>query len=127
MARGGFTGWLLDPVERDVLLADIPPAYPDVIADHVTLAVHGDARRLAPTPVEAEIVGVVDDGDGLQALVVELDGSTARPDGGIYHITWSLDRARGRKPVHSNDALARLGWTPLPRRRIAVTPVRRLG
>ena len=42
-----------------------------------------------------------------------IDGTCDRPDGSIYHITWSIDRARGRKPVESNDVIARLGWRPV--------------
>jgi len=36
------------------------------------------------------------------------------PDGGVYHITWSLDRGRGREAVQSNDVIADLGWRRLP-------------
>jgi hypothetical protein len=41
----------------------------------------------------------------VEALVVELNGSTKRPDGNTYHITWSL--AEGRKPVESNIYVGR--------------------
>jgi hypothetical protein len=37
---------------------------------------------------------MADDKNGLQALLVSVDGETVRPDGGIYHITWSLDPDR---------------------------------
>lgn len=43
-----------------------------------------------------------------QALVVEISGTTRRPDGSTYHITWSL--ADRREAVESNDVLRR-GWT----------------
>lgn len=107
------TGWKLDPEERAALLARFPPAWPDVIADHVTL--DAQAKRDTPLPraTEATIVGTIDDGEGLQALVVAIDGTTDRPDGSTYHITWSLDRKRGRKPVQSNEVIAKLGWRPL--------------
>lgn len=121
-----FTGWRLEPRERRALLAEFRPVYADVIADHVTLEGPSVAKPEPPPDVEAEIVGTVDDGKGVQALVVEIDGTTHRPDGGIYHITWSIDRKRGRKPVHSNDAIAHLGWQALPRpRRIRLQPARR--
>jgi hypothetical protein len=55
------------------------------------------------------IVGHAYDLRGVQALVLEIEGSVRRPDGWIYHITWSLDRAAGRKPVESN-AVLRSGW-----------------
>jgi hypothetical protein len=107
-------GWKLDRIQRAALLKRFPPSWPDVIADHVTLRTGGTAADPPPRSVQAEIVGSVDDGAGLQALVVAVDGTTERPDGGIYHITWSLDRSRGRKPVESNAVLAEHGWRPLP-------------
>jgi hypothetical protein len=107
------TGWKLDRAERAKLLERFAPEWPDVIADHVTL--DAKARQDAPLPPEsrAEIVGSVSDGAGLQALVVAIDGSTDRPDGSTYHITWSLDRRRGRKPVESNTVIAERGWDRL--------------
>jgi hypothetical protein len=47
-------------------------------------------------------------------LIISIDGSTDRPDGSTYHVTWSLDRSRGRKAVQSNDVIADRGWEPLP-------------
>jgi hypothetical protein len=47
----------------------------------------------------------------VQALVVEIGGSTRRADGGTYHITWSL--GPGREAKESNEVIARMGWRPL--------------
>lgn len=122
MMNTNFTGWLLEPRERRSLLAEFRPAYADVIADHVTLQ-NTPAAVHIPPQVDAAIIGTVDDGNGVQALIVEIDGTAYRPDGGIYHITWSIDRKRGRKPVHSNDAIAHLGWQAVLRpRRIHLRP-----
>ncbi|NIJ20564.1 hypothetical protein FHS95_002256 [Sphingomonas naasensis] len=106
-------GWKLDRDQRTELLAQFPPEWPDVIADHVTLAAYVDAEALLPAPVHAEIVGEISDGEGLQAMVVALDGGTDRPDGSVWHITWSLDLSGGRKPVESNALIAERGWRPL--------------
>ena len=122
MADTHIVGWKLDRGERAQLLARFPPHWPDVIADHVTLARVPRGVPL-PGPVQAEIVGSVDDGEGLQALVVRLDGTTSRPDGSTYHITWSLDRARGREARQSNDVLKALRWVEWPEAvPISVTP-----
>jgi hypothetical protein len=43
-------------------------------------------------------------------MVVRLGGTVDRPDGSIYHITWSLKD--GRRPVESNDVLRALAWQP---------------
>ncbi|MBT2246816.1 MULTISPECIES: hypothetical protein [Sphingobium] len=101
------TGWKLDPKERAQLLERFPPIWPDVIADHVPLKAGASANEPLPVQAAAEIVGSVDDGEGLQALIVSIDGST-------YHITWSLDQSRGRKAVQSNDVITERGWEPLP-------------
>ena len=64
-----------------------------------------------PPPCVAAIVGRSDDGRGVEAMVVQIDGSTGRPDGSTYHITWSLQP--GRKAVESNDVIAKSGWKPV--------------
>jgi len=105
-----FTGWLLDPDQRPRLLEHVPPRYSRVVAHHVTLK-FGDRAAPPPGPVSAEIVGEADDGSGVQALVVAIDGSPARPDGGTFHITWSLEP--GREARESNEVIAERGWRPL--------------
>lgn len=104
-------GWKLDQGDRNALLKRLRPAWPDVVADHVTLEGGASARAELPGDASGRIVGQANDGRGVQAMVVEIDGSTGRPDGGTYHITWSLDRRAGRKPVESNDVIARCGWS----------------
>lgn len=117
--KGGFVGWTLDPEDRERLLAAFPPAYPEVVADHVTLKVGRGARR--PAARSGEVVGVADDGRGVQALVVRIGGTTDRPDGSTYHLTWSL--GPGRRAVESNAVIAQLGWTAVePPRPIRLTP-----
>lgn len=106
-------GWSLDRGQRAALLAEYPPAYPDAIADHVTLASGIGKDGPLPPEVSAEMIGHVDDDAGVEAMIVSIDGATDRPDGSTFHITWSLDRARGREAIESNDVIARLGWTPL--------------
>lgn len=114
-------GWLLDEADRATLLARFPPAWPDVIAHHVTLA--SASSDPLPAAIAGEVVGQVNDGEGLQALVVAIHGTTDRPDGSTYHITWSLDKARGRRAIESNEVLREQGWdrldTPIP---IRLTP-----
>jgi hypothetical protein len=115
MSEPRTIGWLLDETDRAALLARFPPVWPDVIAHHVTLQSATD--QPLPTETAGEIVGETDDGEGLQALVVAIGGTSDRPDGSIYHITWSLDKARGREAVQSNHVLAGRGWQavdPIP-------------
>ena len=106
--HGTVTGWKLRPEQRERLLQRFPPKYGQVIADHVTLRVGAAAL---PPRADAQIVGRADDGDSLECLVVEVDGTTDRPDGSTYHITWSLGPAR--KPIESNALLRDAGWEPI--------------
>ena len=102
-------GWKLDRDQRRELLQQFPPHYPRVDADHVTLRRAAGDEPL-PSEVEAEIVGRADDGAGVEVMVVRLGGTTDRPDGSTWHITWSL--AEGRHARESNDVIAAHGWTP---------------
>lgn len=101
-------GWKLDPAQREELLLAFPPRYPNPVADHVTLRSDASAEAPPPPPATAEIVGRASDGLGVEAMVVRLDGATGRPDGGTWHITWSL--APGRAAKESNDVIAARGW-----------------
>jgi hypothetical protein len=105
------SGWKLDRTERDALLARFAPCHARPIADHVTLKVGVPARSPAPPDTQGEIVGRADDGAGVEAMVVRIGGTTDRPGGGTYHITWSL--AAGRTARESNDVIAARGWTPV--------------
>lgn len=116
-------GWLLDQEDRERLLAAMPAAYPRVVAHHVTFSVDGPVDAPLPMELSGSVVGLADDGAGVQALVVEIGGTTQRPDGSAYHITWSL--ADGRKAVDSNDVIRRFGWTVLADRiRVRLQPLR---
>lgn len=117
MARPGtVTGWKLPQVERELLLQRFPPRYDNVVADHVTLLVGAAPDTPLPREVTGEVIGRADDGDSLECLVVSVDGTTERPDGSTYHITWSL--GPGRKARESNDVLRDKGWdyieAPIP-------------
>lgn len=121
---GRVIGWKLDREQREELLRRFPPRYPDAIADHVTLQTDAERAEL-PEPVEAAIVGRADDHDSLECMVAAIDGTTDRPDGSTFHITWSLDRAKGREARESNDLLKEQGWTRFDQAiPIAIQPAR---
>jgi hypothetical protein len=108
-----YVGWLLGEGDRRHLLEQFPPRFPDVIADHVTLCRADDPQALLLSQRQGRVVGHIFDPAGVEALVVEIEGSTHRPDGGTYHLTWSLDVAAGCKAFHSNRVIAERGWTPV--------------
>lgn len=112
-ARPGraVVGWKLDRAQRAELLERIEPRYAQVVADHVTLAARVADETPLPDAISAEAVGHIDDDLGVEALVVAVEGTTGRPDGSTYHITWSL--GPGRRARESNDVLAKAPWQPL--------------
>jgi hypothetical protein len=109
-------GWKLDREQRKELLQQFPPRYSRTDADHVTLRTRASPDAALPEESLGEIIGRADDGRGVEAMVVAIAGTTDRPGGGTYHITWSLEP--GRSAQESNDVLAAQPWTrhelPMP-------------
>lgn len=113
-------GWRLDPGDRKALLARFPPRYDKTVADHVTHGRGSEAPAL-PRAERAAVIGRADDGEGVEALVVEIAGTSDRWDGRTYHITWSL--AEGREAKESNEVIARCDWQPIADApHVALTP-----
>ena len=104
-------GWKLDREQRKELLQQFPPQFSNVVADHVTLKSRASPAAPLPNETHGEIVGRTSDNKGVEAMVVRIEGTTDRPGGGTYHITWSL--ADGRRAKESNDVLAGRGWEPI--------------
>lgn len=113
------TGWKLDRDQRRDLLERFPPRYDNVVADHVTLKAREQGFPPAPA-ASARIVGRADDDRGVEAMVVELDGSLDRPDGSTWHVTWSLDRNRTAR--ESNDVIRDCGFVPIAPVEITLLP-----
>ena len=106
----GYLAYTLSDSSRRALLAHFEPQFEKVICHHVTYQF--PAKKTDPLPPavhEAHVVGYAEE-DGLECLVVEVNGHTKRPDGKLYHITLSLDAKKGKKPVHSNELLQRKGY-----------------
>ena len=115
-----YLAYNLTDSSREQLLNRFPPQFARVIAHHATyeFGVTSDTV-LPPIPTTARVVGYSSDG-AIEALVVEIDGSTQRPDGSTYHITLSLDPDK-RKPVDSNRLLE-AGWQSCEPYSIQVLP-----
>jgi hypothetical protein len=60
------------------------------------------------------MVGADDDCAHVQALVVEIGGTTRRPDGSTYHATWSLAGVakRWRATTWTAPPQRNHGWPP---------------
>jgi hypothetical protein len=106
----GYNGWEVSEASRAQLADVFPPKFSEFIGHHITLKMGVKSDAPLPEATSFQVVGYACNEDGLEALVVSVDGDTTRPDGKTYHITWSLDREAGFKPFHSN-ALISSGWT----------------
>lgn len=99
-----YTAYTLTNVSRKKLYLLYPPKYPEFIGHHITEEFGVPAGTEAPAdPVLVQVVGYIDNGEGVEGFLVEVDGTSDRPSGGKYHITWSIDRDKGFKPFHTND------------------------
>lgn len=102
--QSGYLAYTLSAGSRNDLLHHFKPKYPEVICQHITYKFPAKSTdELPPAAHEARVVGYEDSGDGIEAVVVDINGSTKRPDGKLFHITLSLDRSKGKKPFHSNE------------------------
>ena len=110
-----YTAYVLTDHTRAQLLKMFPPKYERngfnnaTIAHHVTEEFGVPADTELPEPVCVEIIGHLDTEDGLEVLVVTVNGEYFRKDNNLYHITWSLDPEK-YKPVDSNKALQETKW-----------------
>lgn len=111
--RVGYQAFEISAASRAHLSQAFPPKFPEFIGHHITYKFGVPSDQPLPEATSFRVVGYGCNDEGLEALVVEVDGTTVRPDGKIFHITWSLDREAGFKPVNSND-LVRDGWTKIP-------------
>ncbi len=89
-----YTAYVLTDAAREKLAKKFPPKYENFIGHHITEQFGVPKDTNTPDPARIKVIGRVDSGDGLEALVVSVDGSQDRPNGGAYHITWSLDPSK---------------------------------
>jgi hypothetical protein len=114
--KSGYIALVLDEESRSKLLTAYPPRFPDIIAHHITLAfgiplsqdiLDGFISVFGNSIVE--VVGCVS-GGGVDAAVVRVNGNLYRPDTKVFHITLSIDRSTGVKPVDANKLLVSYPW-----------------
>jgi len=97
----GISVYLLDKPSRRKLLDLYPPRW-NLVGHHVTVKFGASDQDGLPREGQYHVVGYASeaerrpDGSGIEAFVVsirlphESRGKIKRPDGGIYHITWSF-------------------------------------
>lgn len=97
----GYSGWrLVDPgaVLQSLARRGIVPVW-NVDCDHVTRRYPDD--EVAPWPRLGLVALGHVIGDGVEAILVSVDGTIFRPYGGIYHLTLSV--ADGYEAREAND------------------------
>ena len=100
-----YSAHVLAEVARKHLLENIKPTYSRVYAYHVTIEFGIPKDSPVPEKADVRITGYIDSGDGIEALLVTVNGEKFRPDGKRYHITLSLDPNSDYSPKHSNDLI----------------------
>ena len=74
-----YTAYVLDNKSRRELSKHFPPKYPETVGHHVTVKFGVSKDAPIPRPAQLKVVGYADDGEGLEALVVSVDGKVNRP------------------------------------------------
>lgn len=120
----------IDEASKAMLMEKFPKKYPDPTPkeayDHVTISMGGIGAPLPEPAEKVEVVGIADDGNGIEALIVKVNDSATRKDGRVWHITASYDssklapaafdvfakpgkeKEKNYKPVTSNGFLAQV-------------------
>ncbi len=84
----------IDKSSKAMLMEKFPPKYPEVKYDHITICM-GGLEAQTPEPAEmVEVVGIADDGNGIEALIVKVNDCAVRKDGKVWHITASYDPSK---------------------------------
>ena len=96
-------GWVIPEDDLQILKASYPPRYAPIAVPHCTLELGGSRGSRLPPPRKGVVFGKIDNLDGVEALLLSIDGETVRPDGAVLHITSSL--GPGRKPKDSHEAI----------------------
>lgn len=109
-----YNGYELDPGSRRKLMDLFPPKYPHVLGHHITEEFGVKDGRVPEQPKQVLVIGYIDNGENVEGFLVSVDGEINRPTGGKYHITWSIDRASGAKPFHTNNHVDEAKMLPRP-------------
>jgi hypothetical protein len=104
----GYEAYAVPENVRKTLAVKFPPKFPEFIGHHITnqFVKKNDQALAAGAGAKVKVYAHVEE-DGLEALAVTVNGKENRAkDNKQYHITWSLDRSKGKKPFDSNKLLA---------------------
>jgi hypothetical protein len=101
---GTYLAFKLSEKSRAETLEMFPPRHSKVVCHHVTIEFNLTPEKLSKygfsNTSRVKVIGI-GHREGVQALLISIDGDTIREDGGFYHLTLSLEPPH--KPVESNN------------------------
>lgn len=97
-----YAAFTIDRKTREYLLAIFPPKYSEVSLDHITIQYPCDDESVLFEPKSVAIEGYIDDGEGIEALLVRVDGDIFKSNGLPWHITLSFEKDK-QAPDHLID------------------------
>ena len=107
--RASYLAIQLDSASKQEILSMVTPKYKKIDCDHITVEFDTPTPELQEkyTNASLEVVGY-QFGEGADCLVISVNGSIKRPDGGLFHVTLSLKG--GHKANESNAVLKQQGY-----------------
>ena len=84
----------IDKASKAMLMEKFPPKYPTAKYDHITVCMGGLGAHVPESAEKVEVVGIADDGNGIEALIVKVNESATRKDGKVWHVTASYDPSK---------------------------------
>ena len=109
----GISVYMLSEESRATLAEAYPPQFEKFVGHHVTYNFGASDTDDLPPAGEYYVVGYAYEkerrinGSGIEALVVSIDGTVNRPDGKVYHITWSHGSSYAAK---DSNRIVQAGW-----------------
>lgn len=105
-----YLAYVLSEQDRSTLLTNVCSCVGEIVAHHATAIFPVPDNMESPMTIHDILVTGYAYDDKVSAVIVEIDGTSFRKDGKILHITISVNRNNGGKPVMSNDLIAK-GFT----------------
>lgn len=108
--RSTYRAYMLKDADRERLLQMFPPTHPRVIADHISAESLNMMHLVKDGPAKAEVIGYADH-EGVQSLIVRVNGKELTGNGTPFHISWSSNP--GVKVGGTGNIVRRYGYTKL--------------
>lgn len=113
--KGHYLAFVLSENARAILLLSFHPRFSKVYAQHVTVEFKLTAEKLEAikkqfgSRLKVTATGMCRS-SVIECVTIRVNGDTRRPDGGTYHLTYSLELPK--RPVDSNELLLAFGGQP---------------